>query len=570
MKRLGLSRTPSGRSATSADAREERDPAGVLGDLLEGRYFVVDARGHITRWSAGAEASLGWTPNEIAGRSAFEPPFAWSGPDGERWRDYLEDTGPLPPPQASVSLLCRDGGELPATVAIVPVPLRLGYEFTVLVGDLAGAGKGSKGLDALVETHPDATGAIADALGGDWPEQLAGMLIAFHSDGAAISPADPRAADAARALRIQPETADDGLADNLPQLDALRTEVASLETRLHDAERGSQASRAEAERMAAAFKSARAEADHLAHELEEARRELDAARQEAMQPPAGEELERLTAERDELNAALEAARAEEGDRGAALAAVEAERDELTAALAAAQAERDELTAALAAAQAERDEARTTIPRLQAEGEAARARLAELEAEADTLQRRLDDAERAAAESTAEVDEARRLVAEERERAVARLREVDDALATERGRLADLRTRIDAGDAEPERDAVQAGPRLGLDDIATPRAHIGLDGHFTRLNSAFCRLVGYSEAEFRRAPWPPIADQEGLAALEELTRRVIEGELESGPVDAAYMHAQGLLVPIVGTLSAERDEAGLTSHLVLDVEPPGGA
>jgi PAS domain S-box-containing protein len=108
------------------------------------------------------------------------------------------------------------------------------------------------------------------------------------------------------------------------------------------------------------------------------------------------------------------------------------------------------------------------------------------------------------------------------------------------------------------------PRAGFDDAPNPKASIRLDGHFGELNPAFSELVGYPEQEFKAASWPPVADRSNLAKHREQLQRMLAGEIESARVDTGYVHAQGLLVPVVGRISLMR-EAGQPSHFLLEVD-----
>jgi PAS domain S-box-containing protein len=103
------------------------------------------------------------------------------------------------------------------------------------------------------------------------------------------------------------------------------------------------------------------------------------------------------------------------------------------------------------------------------------------------------------------------------------------------------------------------------------ALIGLDGSFTRLDDAFCSLLGCREEDLRSARWPSIIDRENLAAHHELARALRAGEIDSAVVETVYMHAQGLLVPIAGTVSMHRagndgdgdgDGDGAPTHFLL--------
>jgi PAS domain S-box-containing protein len=109
-----------------------------------------------------------------------------------------------------------------------------------------------------------------------------------------------------------------------------------------------------------------------------------------------------------------------------------------------------------------------------------------------------------------------------------------------------------GDDAPKRD-----DRPGFDDVNTPMATIGVDGRFKELNQAFSDLVGYTEPEFQQAVWPPVMDRANLDKHRQQMKDLLEGRAESVEINTGYVHAQGLLVPIVGKLSLVRegDEPG---------------
>jgi PAS domain S-box-containing protein len=129
--------------------------------------------------------------------------------------------------------------------------------------------------------------------------------------------------------------------------------------------------------------------------------------------------------------------------------------------------------------------------------------------------------------------------------------------------------LDSGDSRRPLIARSAGkpqrePRRGFDDVDSPLASIRLDGHFGELNPAFCELVGYAEQEFQAASWPPVADRANLSKHREQLQRMLAGEIASARVNTGYVHAQGLLVPVVGQISLVRD-SGQPSHFLLEVE-----
>jgi PAS domain S-box-containing protein len=113
------------------------------------------------------------------------------------------------------------------------------------------------------------------------------------------------------------------------------------------------------------------------------------------------------------------------------------------------------------------------------------------------------------------------------------------------------------DEGPKREA-----RPGFDDTGEPKAMIGLDGRFRELNPAFSDLVGYSESEFQQAIWPPVMDRANLDKHREQMKDLLAGKIDSAEIKTGYVHAQGLLVPVVGTLTLVR-ENGEPAHFLLE-------
>ncbi|MFL5514539.1 MAG: PAS domain S-box protein, partial [Gemmatimonadales bacterium] len=109
------------------------------------------------------------------------------------------------------------------------------------------------------------------------------------------------------------------------------------------------------------------------------------------------------------------------------------------------------------------------------------------------------------------------------------------------------------------------PRPGFDDATCPMATIELDGRFRVLNPQFSELVGYSEAEFQSASWPPAIDRDNMRMHREQLRALAAGELDSVDVSSYYVHAQGLQVPVSGRLTAVRADDGKLEHFLLEAE-----
>jgi PAS domain S-box-containing protein len=115
------------------------------------------------------------------------------------------------------------------------------------------------------------------------------------------------------------------------------------------------------------------------------------------------------------------------------------------------------------------------------------------------------------------------------------------------------------------EAVKREPRHGFDDVQRPMAVLGLDGRFRELNPAFARLVGYQEHDFTKAAWPSPHDRRDYQVQQEQLRQLAAGDMDSVAVQSTYMHGQGLMVPVVGTLTAVPGEDGLPLHLLLEAE-----
>ncbi len=128
-----------------------------------------------------------------------------------------------------------------------------------------------------------------------------------------------------------------------------------------------------------------------------------------------------------------------------------------------------------------------------------------------------------------------------------------------------RPQTPAQDLRRKSEAAVRAPRHGFDDASQPLALLGLDGRFRELNPAFARLVGYSEHAFAKAAWPSPHDRAGYQQQQDQLRQLASGEIESVSVMSTYMHGQGLMVPVVGTLKVVPGEDGLPLHLLLEAE-----
>jgi PAS domain S-box-containing protein len=184
--------------------------------------------------------------------------------------------------------------------------------------------------------------------------------------------------------------------------------------------------------------------------------------------------------------------------------------------------------------------------------------------ADAAGRGAAEAQHAAASAVAAAELARRS-AEEADRitraaeeaARGRVYEAPAAVTRFRGRHAASRA-----NGSPRRS--QREPRPGFDDAGQPMATTELNGSFRELNRRFSELVGYSEEDFQAAVWPPVMDRANLPKHRERMELLREGRIDSADFSTGYVHAQGLLVPLTGTITLV-EEAGKPDHFLLSVD-----
>ena len=119
----------------------------------------------------------------------------------------------------------------------------------------------------------------------------------------------------------------------------------------------------------------------------------------------------------------------------------------------------------------------------------------------------------------------------------------------------------ADPANPQSAAnVVAYPAAGTTNADVTLAILGLDGRFTQLNPPFTRLVGYNEHEFGKAVWPSVHDRKTYREQYVQLQALASGKLETVKLQSTYMHGQGLMVPVVGTLKVVPGEDGRPLHM----------
>lgn len=506
----------------------------VLATLLDLSFVLTDREGFVTRWTPRAEKLFGMQAADAAGRALLE---TLGAPDAD-----VPAAG-----RVQIAARHKEGHEFRAELTFVPVPMSHSLEFNGFLESLESDRPTKSVLQRVNSQHSDVLDWIGSVVTDGVPlhsdELTAGTIVAFRPLGEVAWLEEDESEPAAPA-----SGGDSGLADAVDRAAEVLARSDAIERTLDEAGEAVEEVRATAE-------AAREEASGAAQRVSELADE-NASLREELARVHGEELNALRAEVEGLTARIDAESAASAQRieamlgevrdlgtgeGGGGEAADAAAQRAEEALEAVQALAAELRAELQDARDAASQAREA-----AEAAAVEAKLARTQAEAARVHSEEADGH---AQSAREVAEAWASAAE-KHRAPAG-----------NGRAAVPRRKLKQ-DEPPARD-----PRPGFDDASSPMAVIGLDGRFRDLNPRFSELVGYKEHDFHTASWPPVVDRAKLDHHREQMRAMLAGELESVEVDTGYVHAQGLPVPVAGTLSLVRDDDGEPSHFLLAVRSP---
>ncbi|HUR86188.1 MAG TPA: PAS domain S-box protein [Solirubrobacteraceae bacterium] len=501
----------------------------VLLGLADGSYVLSTPEGAVAECGSGVAALLGVSPERLSGRSTADALVLGADAESRAAFDALLQSDGGGDASRVFRATTPSGVRRALQFVVVAVPLALGWEFTSLLSELRQRDAGTWHPEALRLRHGRALAAIEGVCEtGAQPDpgaRLAGILIvvrdvdappltredvgrrmAEHRESARAAAAEAaRRADAAtgrQAIATDPSVEAAGLEDVIEAARVMRE-------RLAESEREAEEAQAEAARMQAEVATVRAELRQALGDSALTRGQIAA----------------MQAELESAAAAVEAAQRErELAQGDELVAAHAERDAL----------RSELASALeqdAASRAELEQLRGELQNARSELDGTRGELDVVLAAAQDAQAEREQA-RLRAEALAEKAEVARAAAEAIRAEFSIERPAAAAAAPASGTL----------------EIPPAGPGQAI-------ALIGLDGTFKRLDDAFCSLLGCREEDLRNARWPSIIDRENLAAHQEIARALRAGEIQSAPVETVYMHAQGLLVPVAGTVMMHRAGGG---------------
>jgi PAS domain S-box-containing protein len=137
--RLALAFDSMRQALVAAMRRSEERLARVL-DTAHEAFVGMDAAGHIVDWNPLAEKTLGWSREEVLGRSLADTiiPERYREPHRRGLARFLESgEGPALNRRFEMTALHRDGHEFPIELVIWPRRWRDGYLFNALLHDIS-------------------------------------------------------------------------------------------------------------------------------------------------------------------------------------------------------------------------------------------------------------------------------------------------------------------------------------------------------------------------------------------------------------------------------------------------
>jgi diguanylate cyclase (GGDEF)-like protein/PAS domain S-box-containing protein len=108
-------------------------------------------------------------------------------------------------------------------------------------------------------------------------------------------------------------------------------------------------------------------------------------------------------------------------------------------------------------------------------------------------------------------------------------------------------------------------RNAFDQAPIGKALVSPDGRFTRVNSALCGILGYSEQELLEVAFQTLTHPEDLDADLEQMHRVLAGQSESYAMEKRYQHAHGHFIWALLSVSLVRDEGGAPLYFVSQIQ-----
>jgi PAS domain S-box-containing protein len=92
-----------------------------------------------------------------------------------------------------------------------------------------------------------------------------------------------------------------------------------------------------------------------------------------------------------------------------------------------------------------------------------------------------------------------------------------------------------------------------------------DGHWLRVNRAFCEMVGYTEAQLLARTFQDLTHPDDLGPDLDNLRRMISGEIRACQLEKRYLHAQGQPIAVLLNLALVRDPHGQPGYFISHVQ-----
>jgi diguanylate cyclase (GGDEF)-like protein/PAS domain S-box-containing protein len=147
-------------------------------------------------------------------------------------------------------------------------------------------------------------------------------------------------------------------------------------------------------------------------------------------------------------------------------------------------------------------------------------------------------------------------------AITTIRDADGALTGYLGIGRDITTERQA--ARELRDAEERF-RNAFDQAPIGKALVSPDGRFTRVNSALCGILGYSEERLLETTFQTLTHPDDLEVDLDHMQRVLAGQSESYAMEKRYRHAGGHYIWALLSVSLVRDEAGVPLYFVSQIQ-----
>jgi PAS domain S-box-containing protein len=108
-------------------------------------------------------------------------------------------------------------------------------------------------------------------------------------------------------------------------------------------------------------------------------------------------------------------------------------------------------------------------------------------------------------------------------------------------------------------------RLEFDDAPIGRCMVGLNGRFSRVNPAFCTLLGYHEADLAGLTFPEVTHPDDLAASREGVAQLLSGAASHLDLEKRYLTKSGQTVWGAVHVALVRDAAGAPFHFSVHIQ-----